>query len=79
MQPLDQAFPPASCRCIYVARSLFLVALVAGIAVGGVGLYFQSFIGLIAIPLVLTAAIGFCPAYLPFGFSTCAAKGKKRK
>mgnify|MGYP002131570745 CR=1 FL=1 len=35
MQPLDQAFPPASCRCIYVARSLFLVALVAGIAVLG--------------------------------------------
>ena len=35
MQPLDQASPPASCRCIYVARSLFLVALVAGIAVLG--------------------------------------------
>ena len=35
MQPLDQASPPASCRYIYVARSLFLLALVAGIAVLG--------------------------------------------
>lgn len=56
-----------------------IIRLVVGIAVGGVGLYFQSFVGLIAIPLVLTAAIGFCPAYLPFGFSTCSVKGKKRK
>jgi hypothetical protein len=28
------------------------------------------------IPL-LTAGIGVCPAYLPFGFSTCAAKKTK--
>ena len=35
MQPLDQASPSASCRYIYVARSLFLLALVAGIAVLG--------------------------------------------
>ena len=56
-----------------------IIRLVVGIAVGAVGLYFQSFVGLIAIPLVLTSAIGFCPAYLPFGFSTCSVKGKKRK
>jgi len=56
-----------------------IIRLVVGIAVGAAGLYFQSFVGLIAIPLVLTAAIGFCPAYLPFGFSTCSVKGKKRK
>jgi hypothetical protein len=56
-----------------------IIRLVAGIAVGGVGIYFQSIIGIIAIPLVLTAAIGFCPAYLPLGISTCGTKKKKRK
>jgi hypothetical protein len=30
--------------------------------------------GLIGIPLVLTAAIGWCPAYLPFGIKTCSTK-----
>jgi hypothetical protein len=41
----------------------------AGIIVGGV--YFQSWWGAIGVVPILTAAIGWCPAYLPFGISTC--------
>ncbi len=30
--------------------------------------------GWIGVVPLLTAAIGWCPAYLPFGFKTCRAK-----
>ena len=45
------------------------VALV-GLAVAGIGAPW-TWIGVV--PLV-TGAIGWCPAYLPFGLSTCAVK-----
>lgn len=32
-------------------------------------------LGIIAITFVVTSAIGICPAYLPFGFSTKEKKG----
>jgi len=35
------------------------------------GIYFQSWWGLLGIMVVLTGIIRLCPAYLPFGFSTC--------
>jgi hypothetical protein len=48
---------------------------VIGIVILAAGLYFKSWWGLIgAIPLAI-AAVGLCPAYLPFGISTC---GKAR-
>jgi hypothetical protein len=35
------------------------------------GLYYQSWWGAVgAVPLV-TAMLGWCPAYLPFGISSC--------
>lgn len=45
----------------------------------GLGLLFLAYQGHVwgwlgLIPLG-TAVIGFCPAYLPFGFSTCSSKG----
>ena len=33
-------------------------------------------LGIVAIAFVLTSAIGVCPAYLPFGFSTKGNAGK---
>lgn len=35
--------------------------------------------GLIGIVPILTAAIGWCPAYLPFGISTCPRGEGKAK
>ena len=44
---------------------------IAGLGIIGVGVYFQSWWGALgAIPLG-TALIGVCPAYLPFGISSC--------
>jgi hypothetical protein len=45
--------------------------LLAGIALLGAGLYFKSWWGLIGLAPLLTAVFRFCPAYLPFGISSC--------
>jgi len=51
-------------------------------AAAGIGLIGWALMGgpvwaWIGVVPLATAAIGVCPAYLPFGFSTCAAKKTK--
>jgi hypothetical protein len=46
--------------------------VVIGVGVLGAGYYFKSWWGLVGLGPILTAAIGWCPAYLPFGITTCA-------
>ncbi|MBR9830328.1 MAG: DUF2892 domain-containing protein [Oceanospirillales bacterium] len=41
-----------------------------GACIIAAGVYLQSWWGLIGIIPILTAAIGWCPAYMPFGIST---------
>lgn len=55
-----------------VDRGVRIVAGLAliGLAVAGIGAPW-TWIGVV--PLA-TGAIGWCPAYLPFGISTCAVK-----
>ena len=48
-----------------------VVRIVAGLAILGAGCYFKNGWGLIGIVPILTGVFRFCPAYLPFGFSTC--------
>jgi hypothetical protein len=48
-----------------------IIRVVAGLAIIGVGVYYQSWWGAIGLVPIATGAIGFCPAYLPFGISTC--------
>lgn len=45
-----------------------------GIAIVGAGIYFQSLWGLVGAVPLLTASIGWCPLYAPFGLSTCSRK-----
>jgi hypothetical protein len=52
-----------------IVRVVGGVALIALAATGTVGAW-----GYIGIVPILTAAIGWCPAYLPFGISTCKTK-----
>ncbi len=47
------------------------IRIVAGLAIGAAGLYFQSWWGAIGVIPLFTASIGWCPAYLPFGISSC--------
>ncbi len=44
---------------------------IVGIGVIGAGVYFQNWWGAIGIIPLGTAIIGLCPAYLPFGISSC--------
>lgn len=48
--------------------------LLVGAAIIGVGIYFGSWWGVVGVVPILTAAIGWCPAYLPFGISSCRVK-----
>jgi hypothetical protein len=48
-----------------------IVRMVLGVAIIAAGLYFKSWWGVIGVVPILTAAIGWCPAYLPFGLSSC--------
>jgi hypothetical protein len=51
--------------------------ILAGLAILGAGYYYKSWFGLIGLVPLLTATFSFCPAYLPFGLSTCSRpKGK---
>lgn len=51
-----------------------MIRIVLGIVILGAGLYFKSWFGVIGLVPLLTAFIGWCPAYAPFGISTCRVK-----
>lgn len=51
-----------------------IIRIVLGVAIIGVGIYFGSWWGAIGLVPLVTAAIGWCPLYVPFGLSTCPAK-----
>ena len=52
-----------------------VVRLILAAVIIGVGVYFQSWLGLIALVPLVTAFVRWCPVYTPFGLSTCS-KGK---
>jgi hypothetical protein len=49
--------------------SLGMVIILAGV-------YFNRWWGAVGLLPILTATIRWCPAYVPFGFSTCREKKK---
>ncbi len=53
-----------------ILRLVVGIVLVALAATGTIGAW-----GYIGIVPILTGALGWCPAYLPFGISTCKTKG----
>jgi hypothetical protein len=54
-----------------VGKSDRIVRAILGSGIIAVGFYFQSWWGAIGAIPVFTAVIGWCPAYFPFGISTC--------
>lgn len=48
--------------------------IIVGLIVLGAGYYYQSWWGLIGLLPLLTGIFRFCPAYLPFGLSSCPKK-----
>ncbi len=47
------------------------IRFVAGTVIMAAGAYFQSWWGLLGLVVFLTAVFSRCPAYIPFGVSTC--------
>lgn len=50
-----------------------ILRALAGLAIVAWGVYAQNWWGAVGIVPLFTAAIGWCPAYLPFGLSSCKA------
>jgi len=50
------------------------LALIVATLMGAIGVW-----GWIGVIVLATGVIRFCPAYLPFGMSTCAAKADSPK
>lgn len=47
-----------------------VIRIVLGVAIAVLGVVFKSWLGLIAIVPLATAAVSTCPIYMPFGIST---------
>ncbi len=54
-----------------------IIRVILGVAIILIGIYTQSWWGVIGILPLFTAALNWCPAYLPFGISTCKTKSDK--
>ncbi|MGP5010613.1 YgaP family membrane protein [Psychrobacter glacincola] len=48
-----------------------LLRIIAGVVIIGLGLYFQSWWGVIGLVPLLTALFRFCPLYKMLGMNTC--------
>jgi hypothetical protein len=55
-----------------------LIRVVLGLAVIAAGVYFKSWWGALGALPLLTATLRWCPAYLPFGLSTCGTRKPAR-
>lgn len=51
-----------------------VVRVVLGLVIIALGILNQSWWGLVGVLPIFTATLGWCPAYLPFGISTCKTK-----
>jgi hypothetical protein len=50
--------------------------IILGLAIGAAGLYYKSWFGLIGLIPLVTAGVGWCPLYAPFGISTCRLRSE---
>jgi len=51
-----------------------VIRTVAGLAIIGAGIYFQSWWGAVGLVLLGTALMGWCPPYALLGINTCKSK-----
>ena len=54
-----------------------VVRVVVGLVIIGAGICCRNWWGLIGLLPLLTAAVRFCPAYVPFGITTCKTESPK--
>ena len=56
-----------------------VLRLVLGLVIIALGILYQSWWGLLGILPIFTAIVNWCPAYLPFGISTCKVNPDAKK
>ncbi len=54
-----------------VGRIDRIFRIILGVVIILAGIYFKSWWGAIGVIPIITGTIRWCPAYLPFGLSTC--------
>ncbi len=62
-----------------VGNSDRVIRVIIGLIIIALGILNESWWGLIGIVPLFTAAIGWCPTYLPFGISTCKTNLETKK
>jgi hypothetical protein len=50
------------------------IRVIAGLIIIFIGIYFKSWWGVVGVLPIVTAMLRWCPAYLPFGISSCKTK-----
>ena len=53
-----------------------IIRIILGVVIILAGIYFKSWWGVVGILPIVTGLVRFCPAYIPFGFSTCKPEKK---
>jgi hypothetical protein len=59
-------------RAIRILVAIAIAVLYVGNVISGT---LAIVLGIVAVLLVLTSLVSWCPAYLPFGLSTCGKEG----
>ncbi len=53
-----------------------VLRLIVGLVIIALGFIYETWWGLVGIIPLFTSSVGWCPAYLPFGISTCKTEPK---
>jgi Protein of unknown function (DUF2892) len=55
-----------------------VIRIILSVIIAGIGIYYHSWWGIIAIVPLITAFMSFCPLYSLFGMNTCSNKTKAK-
>ena len=66
-----ETIPEVLVMTINMGRTDRTIRIILGLAIVAAGIYFKSWWGAVGIIPVVTSAFSWCPAYVPFGLSTC--------
>ena len=62
-----------------VGKTDKIIRVIVGLVIIVIGFYFKSWWGAVGVIPIFTAAIGWCPVYLPFGISSSKIKEEKEE
>ena len=54
-----------------VGKADKIARIIIGLCIIAAGVYFNSWFGVIGVVPIVTAILGWCPLYIPFGICSC--------